>query len=162
MLTLCGYGATPAQTARPLNLLFYRSGANPAQLTVSGSGVSSLLSITGDASIRSTAETMNTEQLRVDETERESSQFNQNCGQVRVQDVPVLGTVGETIGDDTRPKDVTGVDVLCNFGSSAATDCEEGTSVCPRTNLYSKERVSILTALDLGKCLCGACTCCIW
>ena len=137
MLTLCGYGATTAQTARTLKSLFNHSGANPAQLTVPGSGVGSLLSITGDASIRSTAETMNTEQLRVDETERESSQFNQNCGQVRVQDVPVLGTVGETIGDDTRPKDVTGVDVLCNFGSTAATDCEEGTSsVCPRTNLY--------------------------
>jgi len=105
MLTLCGYGATTAQTARTLKSLFNHSGANPAQLTVPGSGVGSLLSITGDASIRSTAETMNTEQLRVDETERESSQFNQNSGQVRVQDVPVLGTVGEMIGDDTRPKD---------------------------------------------------------
>ena len=85
MLTLCGYGATTAQTARTLKSLFNHSGAYPAQLTVPGSGVGSLLSITGDASIRPTAETMSTEQQRVDETERESSQLNQNSGKVWVQ-----------------------------------------------------------------------------
>jgi hypothetical protein len=63
---------------------------------VSGSGVGSLSSITGDASIRSTAETMNTEQQRVDETEREWSQFYQNSS---VGDVTIRGTF---TAQDTR------------------------------------------------------------
>jgi hypothetical protein len=51
---------------------------------------------------------------------RESIQLNPSSGKDRVQDVPVPGTVGEMIGDDTSPKDETAVDALCDFGLSVA------------------------------------------
>jgi len=70
--------------------------------------------------LSATTETMNTALRRVDGTVRESIQLNPSSGKDRVQDVPVPGTVGEMIADDTSPKDETAVDALCDFGLSVA------------------------------------------
>ena len=120
MNIICGYGA-PQKPARTSNLLFNRGGTTP--LSVSGSGVGSILSHAGGAMTRTlsaTTETMNTALRRVDGTVRESIQLNPSSGKDRVQDVPVPGTVGEMIGDGTSPKDETAVDALCDFGLSVA------------------------------------------
>jgi hypothetical protein len=68
MNIICGYGA-PQKPARTSNLFFNRGGTTP--LSVSGSGVGSILSHAGGAMTRTlsaTTETMNTALQRADGT----------------------------------------------------------------------------------------------